>query len=360
MFDRRPLLRWLVPVVVAIALAAAGSVVGVVSAATRGALPQRTAKQLLVDVQKADLAGFSGTVTQTADLGLPSVPGAGGSGSADLSSLVTGKHRLRVWYAGPQRVRVALLGSLGESDVIRHGTDLWTWSSSTKTATHHTVPAKQKDNTHLPATPPTPQQAAQQALAALTPSTTVSTQGTVTVAGRPAYQLVLNPHDPATLVGSVRIAIDGATHVPTRVQVFPRSGHKPAFQVGFTSFDPSVPDPAMFRFTPPKDAKVTDSTWGGHDQGGSSSAAPKPSVVGSGWTSVLVTRLPSGLPGIQGGGSTAAPLTGMLKALPRVSGRWGSGRTFQGQLFSAVLTDNGRLAVGAVPLDKLYGALAAS
>ncbi|MPN50173.1 hypothetical protein SDC9_197799 [bioreactor metagenome] len=47
----------------------------------------------------------------------------------------------------------------------------------------------------------------------------------------------------------------------------------------------------------------------------------------------------------------------MLDALPKVSGSWGSGRLLQGTLFSAVLTDDGRVAVGAVPADQLYAAL---
>src|SRR5690348_11774736 len=134
-FDRRPVLRWLVPVVVAVALAIGGTAIGVLSAAARGGLPHRTAAKLLVDVQKARVGGFSGTIVQNADLGLPSLPGMGGSGSSDMSSMISGSHTLRLWYAGPDRVRLALLGSLGESDVVRKGSDLWTWSSKTKSAT---------------------------------------------------------------------------------------------------------------------------------------------------------------------------------------------------------------------------------
>src|SRR4051794_36614644 len=114
-FDRRPLLRWIVPVVVALVLAVGGTAVGVITASARGGLPQRDAAHLLVDVQRARVDGFSGTVVQNADLGLPSLPDVGGSGSSDLTSMISGSHTLRLWYAGPQRVRMALLGSLGES-----------------------------------------------------------------------------------------------------------------------------------------------------------------------------------------------------------------------------------------------------
>ena len=62
-----------------------------------------------------------------------------------MTSLVSGSHTLRLWYAGPNRVRLALLGSLGESDLVRNGTDLWTWSSRDKSATHHKVPLTKQD-----------------------------------------------------------------------------------------------------------------------------------------------------------------------------------------------------------------------
>ena len=78
-------------------------------------------------------------------------------------------------------------------------------------------------------------------------------------------------------------------------------------------------------------------------------------MVGTGWTSVLVTDAPTG----KAGGATAGSgsLATALGALPKVSGAWGSGHLLQGTLFSALLTDNGKLVVGAVPPEKLYAAL---
>lgn len=368
LFTRRPGLRWLVPALVALVLATAGSAVGVISAVARGGLPQRSASQLLVDVQRARLDGLSGTVVANADLGLPSLPGVGGSGSSDLTSLISGSHTLRLWYAGPSRVRVALLGSLGESDLVRHGTDLWTWSSATRSATHRTVPASDGSEPHslADASTTTPQQAADAALAAISPATRVSTDGTAVVAGRPAYELVLRPRESRSLVSSVRIAIDGATHVPTRVQVFSRSlSAGPALEVGFTSFDPSTPAASVFRFDPPPGTRVTRST----DQApaGSSrhpSAATRgahgsgaPTVVGSGWTSVAVATLPAGIRATVPSSGTAARL---LRMLPAVSGSWGRGHLLRGTLISVVLTDDGRVAVGAVAPGLLYRALAGS
>jgi outer membrane lipoprotein-sorting protein len=373
--------------VAAALLTSAGWIVSAVTATARDSLSPRTAAQLLVDVQRAHLDGLSGTVVQTSDLGLPALPGVAGGNSSEFSSLVSGSHTMRVWAADPNQLRIALLGQFGESDLVRNGTDLWTWSSARNAATHVTLPAHDAAGSGGSGTGPTgpltpdqaltPPQAAKQVLQAIDPTTAVSTDPTAVVAGRPAYQLVLQPRDSGTLIGSIRIAIDGATHVPTRVQVFARGATSPAFEVGFTSFDPTAPSPSVFDFSPPPGATVTQrsladamnpGTSSGQDgQHSAPGGAATPQVVGSGWTSVLVAQLPqdsagaagAGTPGTSGG-PTGASLRSLLRTLPPVSGSWGSGHLLAGTLFSAVLTDDGRVAVGAVPPSALYAALSAS
>jgi outer membrane lipoprotein-sorting protein len=358
-FLHRRSARWLVALLAAVLLGAAGSIAGVLAASARGGLPHRSAAQLLVDVQKARLTGLSGTVVQNSDLSLPSLPGVGGDGSSDLTSLVTGSHTLRVWYAGPRLARVALLGSLGESDVIRNGSDVWVWHSRDKSALHRTVPAGEAD--HNPGLMPstmTPQQAADAALKAISPTTKVSTDGTAVVAGRSAYELVLQPRGTGSLIGSVHIAVDGSTHVPTRVQVFARNATKPSFEVGFVSFDPTKPTLSVFRFNPPPGTKVTEAPAGprtqphvGMPDDGKALAGRRPAVVGTGWTSVVMSSVPASAT------DNAGSLTRVLDSLPRVTGSWGSGHLLRGSLFSAVLTDDGRFAVGAVPPQELYAVL---
>ena len=365
-FTRRPSLRWVVPAVVAVVLAAGGSTLGLLSANAQDALPPRSPAQLLVDIQQARLDGLSGTIVATADLGLPSLPGIGGAGSSDMTSLISGSHTLRLWYAGPNKVRLALLGSLGESDLVRNGTDFWTWSSSDKSATHRTIPLTEPDAAGKLAdgAAMTPQQAADAALAAISPTTQVSTDGTAVVAGRTAYELVLQPKDAGSLVDSVRIAVDGKTHVPTRVQVFAKDQKDPSLEVGFTSFDPSTPPASAFRFNPPPGTKVTEGSAPSApkgEPGTTKDLQKKPSdkaaaeaerkVVGTGWTSVVVAQLPASTT------SGESQLTGILQALPKVSGTWGSGHLLQGTLFSALLTDDGQVVVGAVAPEALYAAL---
>jgi hypothetical protein len=77
-------------------------------------------------------------------------------------------------------------------------------------------------------------------------------------------------------------------------------------------------------------------------------------VVGKGWSSVLVATLPAD----QQGPGQPSPLQGILDKLPRVSGSWGSGHLLSSALFSAVIGDDGRVAVGAVAPRLLYDALA--
>jgi outer membrane lipoprotein-sorting protein len=374
-FARRPALRWLAPLVAVVLLTTAGSVVGTLMATARDSLPPRSAAQLLVDVQEARLDGLSGTIVQTSDLGLPELPGIAGGESSEFSSLVSGSHTMRLWYAGPEHARLALLGQFGESDLIRNGNDVWAWSSRNNTATHATVPADHPETgsdtgTPAPGEAMTPQQAADRALKAIGPSTAVSTDPTAVVAGRTAYQLVLEPRAAETLVGSVRIAIDGATHIPTRVQVFAKGSSTPAFEVGFSSFDPSTPSSSVFGFNPPPGAKVTEQhglpglgrdVRGDHATSGDSGQPPH--VVGRGWTSVVVATVPkspsSGQRSGQGSAQDLGPLGQVLKSLPVVSGSWGSGHLLEGTVFTALLTDDGRLAVGAVPPAVLEHALSA-
>ncbi len=369
-----PSRRWVAPaaVVLAVGVVAGGTAI---SASAAPDLPARTAAQLLVDLQNPRVDGVSGTVVENADLGLPAIPmPGGGQGSSDLSSLISGSHTLRVWYDGPERVRIALLGTLGESDVIRNGSDLWTWSSRDNSATHRVLPDMHRSDAPMTEVPLTPQQAAEQALAALDPSTAVSTDGTARVAGRDAYELVLAPRDGRSLVGQIRIAIDAETHLPLRVRTIARGASSPAFEVGFTHVSFERPDANQFRFSPPPGVSITmgDSERaehrgpaGAHPEPGlvgdhPDRAGAEPTTVGSGWTQVAVFRGTSPISALTGSasGNRSGELAGVLAGLPQVSGDWGSGKLLRTALFTALLTDDGRVLVGPVGPELVYQAAA--
>jgi outer membrane lipoprotein-sorting protein len=340
-------------------------------------LPPRTAQELLVDLQDPQAQSVSGTVVASADLGLPDLPTGMGS-SADLTSLVSGSNTLRVWTDGPDRARLAMIGSSEETDVIRNGRDLWVWASDGDTVEHYVLPerdATQKAQVTegLPELPSTPQEAATLVLSALDETTAVTTSGAARVAGRGAYELVLTPKQSDTLVSRVVIAMDAEMRIPLRVQVFSTELPGPAYEVGFTSVDFGTPDAALFSFTPPAGATVTEHSADDMKAPAAGTAASPdmglaPTVVGSGWSQVVIARLPADLAAgtgpASGDSSSGSPMGGLdpvalLASLPRISGEWGTGRVLSGTLVSVILTDDGRVAIGAVAPKTLSAALAA-
>ncbi len=56
-------------------------------------------------------------------------------------------------------------------------------------------------------------------------------------------------------------------------------------------------------------------------------------------------------------GGLGSVLGRVAGALPQVSGAWGTGRVLTGTLFTVVVTDDGRIGVGAVTPDVVYAAL---
>jgi len=385
----RPALRWLVPAAAAVAVIGGGAAIGQLSAIAEPSLPERSAAQLLVDVQTATLDGMSGTVVQTAELGLPEMPALAeqftkrvGGGPVSLMSLISGSNTLRVWYNGPEQARVALLSSLGETDVIRNGRDVWIWYGQDNKAQHYRLDDEAADDDHglpsqgrLPAgvdpsqVPATPQEAAEQALKAIDPTTEVTTGRNAKVAGRDAYELILAPRDKTSLFGQVRLAIDAVEHLPLRVEVYPRGSDEPAFKVAFSQISFDRPDASRFRFNPPQGTTVEEQRSGDVDRAGkdperaaekaAEQAAEKAekaaggsdsgnAVIGEGWTTVFVTRLGEGQSGDAGGALA------LLGELPRVDGAWGSGRLLTSKLFTALLIDDGRVLVGAVSPERLY------
>ena len=253
--------RWAVPVgaAAAVAMVIAGSAIAGAQAAPR--LPARSTAQLLaaVDAPSSVPPAMQAVVQETANLGLPDLPGSSASDPLSGLSLLSGSHTFKIWYDGPTRVRIAVPVTLGEADLRRDGRNVWLWDSRTGQATHYVLPAA-STAALTPSTPaqsaPTPQQVARQILAAVGKTTTVGLQPNVMIAGQAAYQLSLAPRDSRSLIGQVTIAIDARDSLPLRVQVFARGASSPALQVGYTSLSFARPAASNFPFTPPPGAKV--------------------------------------------------------------------------------------------------------
>ena len=202
---------------------------------------------------------LTGTVVETASLGLPQLPQMASATSP--MSLLTGSHTVKVYYQDSSHFRLAIPQLSAETDVIADGTKLWLWESTTNSVTEFTPPAdsaKQAAQKVAASAPVlTPQQAADQILAKVGTTTLVSVQDNVMVAGEPSYQLVLAPKDSRSLVGRVVIAVDGKYGVPLRVQLYAKGAHSPAFQVAYTALQFVAPDASNFAFTPPHAPRLT-------------------------------------------------------------------------------------------------------
>jgi outer membrane lipoprotein-sorting protein len=352
--------RWAVPVGALVVTGAvmAGSLMSVAQAAP--VLPPRTPAQLLAAVAQGQAPALTGTVVETASLGLPALPDTGGPTS--IASLLTGSHTIQVWYASPQRYRLAVPQSLSETDVVRNGSKVWLWQSTLNTVTEFTVPATASPSPQPLQPSLTPQQAAQQVLALAGPTTTVSVDSNVTVAGQSAYELVLAPKDSRSLIGQVRIAIDASNSVPLRLQVFARGAASPAISVGFTAISFGAPSAADTSFTPPAGAQVTTANPGSGGSRGPQGGDV--TTIGSGWLTVLdmpSAGLLSGSPlppaqQSQGSAESAAAMQALLGSATYVHGAWGTGRLLRTSLVSVLITTGGTMFVGAVQPSVLYAA----
>jgi outer membrane lipoprotein-sorting protein len=318
-----------------------------------------TAADVIASIAKSSDAQYSGKLTQSSDLGLPELPtGSGGSSlegdASDVLGLLTSSHTARVYVDGASKQRVQLTQQLAEQDLVRNGSEVWTWDSKERTATHVTLPSDSAKGPQDGTTTPT--DIAEQAVDAITPTTTVSKPTEVSVAGHDAWQITLTPKSSGTLVGTVRLAVDQQTGLPLRATIQAAGQDDPAVQVGFTSLDYGAPAARLFDFTPPSNAKVTekdlsDAEHDAHAKGDHARGAhdgDEPTFTGEGWGTIA--ELPAGTVDQSSLGDEASGLLGQLtKAVD-------GGRAVQTSLVSVYLTDDGRVLAGAVPVSSLVAA----
>ncbi|MFJ2977940.1 outer membrane lipoprotein carrier protein LolA [Curtobacterium sp. NPDC087082] len=316
-----------------------------------------SAADVIASIAGSSDAKYSGKLVQTSDLGLPELPtGSGGSSlegdASDALGLLTSSHTARVYVDGPDKQRVQLTQQLAEQDLVRNGSDVWTWDSKERTATHVTLP---KDARTPESGAATPSDIAKQAIDAITPSTTVSKPKDVRVAGHDAWQITLTPKSTGTLVGSVRLAVDQQTGLPLRATIEAKGQSDPAVEVGFTSLQYGAPAARLFDFTPPTGATVETkdlSDAAAHGEGDAQHrhgrTGDEPTLTGTGWSTIA--ELPKGSVDQTALGDDAS---GLLDQLTRsVDG----GRAVQTSLVSVYLTDDGRVLAGAVPVSALVAA----
>ncbi|UFU07081.1 LolA family protein [Ruania halotolerans] len=397
--------RWAVPAVAAVVIAGALAGPPLLAEADEPALPEITPVELLTSIAEAEPAALSGTVVHTARLGLPTGGLAEFTG-ADPIALLDGSTTLRVWTDGAERSRVSLLGSASEYSVVHDGAEAWTYSSTDEAVTHYSLDeAAQARYNELAADAragdlpggapdlPTPEAAARQGLEHVEEFSTVTVLEHARVAGRDAYQLQITPETDGTLVEKVQIAVDGETFTPLQVQVWSSADaaaaeSAPALEVGFTDVTFATPDDAVLSFSAPAGAEVTEETVslpaeaGEHGQPDSSDA---PQTVGEGWESVVVMDdvdvqgLLAGdpqaladaagshpMPGSDTGselmeefmstdsdGQPGPPSLDAAALFEQLTTEVPQGRVLSTTLLSVLITDDGRVLAGSVPVETL-------
>ncbi|NDL56315.1 LolA family protein [Phytoactinopolyspora mesophila] len=361
-------LPWTVPLTIASVVLATAVAVPMIADAD-SELPERSAGELLVGLAESGDVPLAGTIVHSADVGIPELPSMAGATSSPLA-LLSGATSARVWFSDESTYRLALYGDLAETDLIRQGDDVWYWNSDQNVVMHQTVAeledAKEQHPDRKPMAELPTNVLAELALRFVEPTTDIEVDGTATVAGRAAYELVASPKDDRSLIGSVRVAIDGEYGVPLRVRIFSADGGDPAVEVGFTSVSFDEPDQSVFEFTPPPGATVEEFDLGwlaAHPEGEPAEEELDAELIEDQWMSVLVVSgfdldsLTAHIDDLMAGTDEFGDLSGLVEAfmaeMQPVSGAYGTGLGFESRLFSALWLNDGRLLLGAVGLDVL-------
>lgn len=382
--------RWLLPAAIVAGTAAAVAVPSLLPAGADPVpvLPELTPAELLIKAQQADVQTFSGAVRATVDLGLPDIAGLGGSGVAPASmmELLSGTIDARVAADGKDRQRVALDGDRSETAWIHNGGDVWSWDSTTSRVVHLDLTALAAEGSHAgdPSDATEHADRARDALPALTPdaaadafldrvdaSTEVRVQTPGYVAGRPVYELVLDPRDEASTIEDVVIAIDASTGMALRLRVDAVGADTPAVEIGFTEISYDQPDPSTFAFTPPPGAEVVQADGPGDllpfsrfGLGGFGDRRDDRREPGDAPGGEPDTTIPDGMGMVPGGlervgedwatmvvvpAADVPPLVGALLAeAPTVDGPGGEAKVLRSRLVNVLLLADGRLAVAAL------------
>lgn len=388
----RTLARWTVPAVAGVAVVAAVTIPTLASADPAD-LPDRTPSELVAAIAEAEPVPMSGSAVYTARLGLPEIP-AELTGGADPLNLLSGSSTIRMWTDAESRSRVSLLGATSEYSVVTDGAEAWTYSSGSHEVTHLTLgpetrlrlaeAEEEQAAAEAAGTVPTPQELAQDALARAEEHSDVTVADPVVVAGRDAYQVVVTPTDAGTLVDRIVIAVDGETLVPLSVQVWSTEAtDAPAVELAYTDVSFAAPSDAALTFSVPSGAEVTEKVVelgeGDVSSHGTGELPEGTTVTGEGFATVVeregvdIEGLISGDPeaiadelddspfGGGPGGDLAGEFAGgsdldTAALYEQLTTPVDGGRLLSTTLLSVLITDDGRVLVGAVPSQTLLEA----
>ena len=358
-------------------------------------LPDLSPQQVMVLMQGADVTEFSGTIVKSSNLGLPTlefssmmsedsiaqmeekmpaemadfVPAVIESNTLTQAiELISGSHTIRVYVSGQDKLRAQILDPMSQRDLIVNGNEFWVYDAKMATALTGTVdieadPAKQAeaeqkvldyaDSIALDLS--SPEAIADYLVSMVDETSQIEVGRDHSVAGRSAYQLIISPDSPNSLVASAAVSVDSETGMPLKVEIFSTAQVEAAMTVGFESISFGSVDQGLFSFTPPAgtsvetfDADELMATLDGYEKPegyvSDYEVPAEPEVLGSDWDSVVhLAALPADIP--QDLMATEL-FADMLTEVP-------GGKVFSTPLVNVLLTDSGEVYMGAVTIDYL-------
>ena len=353
-------------------------------------LPDLSADELMVMMQAAEPAEFSGIVVKRSNLGLPTLELSSmlseaevermrektpeefaefvpevieTEGLAEAMELIAGEHRVRV-FVGETGMRAQILDRMSQRDLIVSGNTVWSYDSREQTATFAELDKQKLAEGEAQAMAElnayaaqigldlTDPQAVSDYVMSLAGEDSVITVGTDHwMAGRTAYQLIVTPKSDVSMVASVVVSLDSETGMPLALSVNSVAQAEPAMEIAFESISFTDQDEALFSFTPPAGTEVTNlnelesnkpdlEMWMDMDEM-EALEKPEPEVLGEGWASVVM---------MSSAGDKDMFAEGLFAELmTEVAG----GKVFRTPLVNVLVTDSGDIYAGAVTVDYL-------
>ena len=353
-------------------------------------LPDLSADELMVMMQAAEPAEFSGIVVKRSNLGLPTLELSSmlseaevermrektpeefaefvpevieTEGLAEAMELIAGEHRVRV-FVGETGMRAQILDRMSQRDLIVSGNTVWSYDSREQTATFAELDKQKLAEGEAQAMAElnayaaqigldlTDPQAVSDYVMSLAGEDSVITVGTDHwMAGRTAYQLIVTPKSDVSMVASVVVSLDSETGMPLALSVNSVAQAEPAMEIAFESISFADQDEALFSFTPPAGTEVTNlnelesnkpdlEMWMDMDEM-EALEKPEPEVLGEGWASVVM---------MSSAGDKDMFAEGLFAELmTEVAG----GKVFTTPLVNVLVTDSGDIYAGAVTVDYL-------
>jgi hypothetical protein len=188
-------------------------------------VPQVSAAQLRTRILDSASRPYAGYAESDASFGLPAL-----AGFSNVTSLLDGVTRMRVWQAAPDNWRVDVLSDASEQDTYQTPRALYIWDSGSELLTE----VLGRYPVRLPrAADLLPPSLAQRLLREAGSRARVSGLAPRRVAGIAAAGLRITPNDPASTVAQIDIWAEPASGLPLEVEIFGRSGGRPALASQF-------------------------------------------------------------------------------------------------------------------------------